>query len=72
MTLKYTTATLVVIFSLIVILLAGVSLLLYTNNNGRTVHSFEECKAAGYPILESHPERCMATDRTFVNEPQID
>jgi hypothetical protein len=31
------------------------------------VNSFDECAAAGYPIMESYPERCRTPDgRTFV------
>jgi len=34
-----------------------------------TVTSFEECAAAGYPIMESYPEQCRTPDgETFVNE----
>lgn len=38
------------------------------------VNSFEECAAAGYPIMESYPEQCRTPDgRNFVHEipPQI-
>lgn len=30
------------------------------------VHSFEECAAAGNPVMESHPRRCQAGKITFV------
>jgi hypothetical protein len=33
------------------------------------ISTFEECKQAGYPIMESYPEQCATPDgRTFVNE----
>lgn len=32
-----------------------------------TVDSYAECKAAGYPIMESYPEQCSANGQTFVN-----
>ena len=32
------------------------------------VDSFEECVAAGYPVQESYPEKCVANGKTFVNE----
>lgn len=36
-----------------------------------SISSFEECAAAGYPIMESFPEQCRTPDgRTFVNEQQ--
>lgn len=34
------------------------------------ITSFEECKAAGKPIMESYPEQCNANGQTFVNEAQ--
>ncbi|MBN1385764.1 hypothetical protein JW968_02175 [Candidatus Woesearchaeota archaeon] len=30
------------------------------------INSFEECKAAGYPIMESNPPQCRAGEKTFV------
>src|SRR3989338_9447688 len=36
-----------------------------------TISTFDECVAAGYPIMESYPEQCMTPDgRNFVNERQ--
>ena len=36
-----------------------------------SITNFDECAAAGYPIMESYPERCAVPDgRTFVNERQ--
>jgi hypothetical protein len=36
-----------------------------------SIFTFEDCKAAGYPIMESYPEQCATPDgRTFVNETQ--
>ena|SRR3990170_868408 len=33
------------------------------------IESFEECAAAGYPIMESYPERCITPDkRIFVRD----
>lgn len=32
-----------------------------------TINSFEECAAAGYPIMESYPPRCSANGKTFVD-----
>ena len=38
-----------------------------TSQKDPPVNSFDECSAAGYPIMESHPERCRTPDgRTFV------
>jgi len=36
-------------------------------NAAATINSFEECAAAGYPIMESYPEQCRMPDgRNFV------
>jgi len=35
----------------------------------QAIASFEECAAAGYPIMESYPEQCRAGDgQTFVRD----
>ena len=35
----------------------------------KSVHSFETCAEAGYPIMESYPEQCRTPDgRTFVRD----
>jgi hypothetical protein len=35
-----------------------------------TVTSFEECAAAGYPVMESNPRQCKTPDgRTYAEEP---
>lgn len=51
----------------IAMLIVGV-LIWQTKNKAKTqsINSFEECAAAGYPIMESYPERCNTPDgRTF-------
>lgn len=36
------------------------------NNNNNKIKNFEECAAAGFPILESYPARCSVPDgKTF-------
>ena len=36
-----------------------------------SISTFQECKDAGYPIMESYPEQCATPDgRTFVNDAQ--
>lgn len=32
------------------------------------IASFEECAAAGYPIMESYPRQCAAAGKTFVED----
>lgn len=45
-----------------------------TNNSAKdtqkTITSFEECVAAGNPVMESYPEQCAAGGKTFVNQKQ--
>jgi len=36
-----------------------------------TITNFEECAAAGNPVMESYPEQCMADGQTFVREVPI-
>jgi hypothetical protein len=39
----------------------------------QNISSYEECAAAGYPIMESYPEQCATPDnRTFVREIEDD
>lgn len=56
------------------ILILG-SLMLYYQLNKQAVakiSSFEECKNAGYPIMESYPEQCKTSDgRNFINTQQV-
>lgn len=37
-------------------------------NTSATISSFEACAAAGYPVMESHPRRCVANGQTFVED----
>jgi hypothetical protein len=41
--------------------------------NGEThaVRSFEECVAAGNPVMESYPERCIADGVSYSNPNQV-
>lgn len=46
---------------LILLLLTGIGLVTWRLNQERetkTITNYEECVAAGYPIMESYPERC--------------
>ena len=36
--------------------------------SSRGISSFEECVAAGYPVMESYPRQCAAGGRTFVEQ----
>src|SRR3989344_8915797 len=65
-----------VLFGVAVVLVIAVGFLFAfktLENNGETlsITNFDECAAAGYPIMESYPEQCMTPDgRNFVNERQ--
>lgn len=39
-------------------------------NTSKAINSFEACAAAGIPIQESYPERCVANGKTFTNPKQ--
>ena len=39
-------------------------------NEANSIDSFDECAAAGNPIMESYPEQCAANGRTFTNPKQ--
>ncbi len=42
----------------------------FENRTVANINSFDECAAAGYPIMESYPEQCRTPDgRNFVNTP---
>lgn len=43
------------------------SLLLVACTSEELITSYDECVGAGYPIMESYPERCSDGENTFVN-----
>ena len=51
----------------IILLILGLVALWYQNSvKIQNITSFEECAAAGYPVMESYPEQCKTPDgRTF-------
>jgi len=58
-----------------VLLMVGALLVVLINNTEQqrmlSITNFEECAAAGYPVMESYPEQCRTPDgRLFVNEQQ--
>lgn len=64
----------VTLIGIVVVLALIVGLLLALSNIAKTqrmylIANFQECKDAGYPIMESYPEQCATPDgRTFVND----
>ena len=64
----------VVVLLLAVVIIAGVFVYMALNQQNEVgrISSFEECKAAWYPIMESYPEQCKTPDgRTFTNTPIV-
>ncbi|UCD04306.1 MAG: hypothetical protein JSW73_01560 [Candidatus Woesearchaeota archaeon] len=49
------------LFFILVVLISGCS-------QQQEINSFEECVAAGNPVMESYPRQCMANGKTFVEE----
>ena len=43
-------------------------LLLKEVNNEAIVTTFEDCAAAGYPVVESYPRRCLTDEREFIED----
>jgi hypothetical protein len=57
------------IILIVIGLLAAIGWYVWKNNQ-KTITNFEECKAAGNPIMESYPEQCSANGQTFTNTTQ--
>ncbi len=52
-----------VLLLLALITLATVALVSFQNSqNKAAIESFEDCVAAGYPVLEIYPEQCNVPD----------
>ncbi len=60
------------IISTILLLIVGTSYVFSrpknTSSNLQTITSFEECVAAGNPVMESYPEQCAADGQTFTRD----
>jgi len=67
-------ARLTTLLGILIVLLIILGLLYALSDTSRqsrilSINSFEECAAAGYPIMESYPEQCRTPDgRLFINE----
>lgn len=48
----------------------GLIIWLWVSQGGKNISSYDECVAAGNPIMESYPEQCIANGTTFVNPRQ--
>ncbi len=60
----------VLLVVLVLGLIGGVGYYVYQRQNKPNITTFEECKDAGNPIMESYPEQCSADGKTFTNTAQ--
>lgn len=66
----------IILVGLVVMLIGFAGWMVYNKNkedklegtsNQTSINSFEECVAAGNPVMESYPEQCAANGKTFTN-----
>lgn len=59
-----------------VIVIGAVAAVLWWNfvprSSTSTINSYEDCAAAGNPIMESYPEQCAAGGKTFTRDISVD
>ena len=60
----------VLLLILVIGLIGGVGYFVYQRQNEPVITNFEECVAAGNPVMESYPEQCAADGETFTNSEQ--
>ena len=62
------------LIGLVIVLIIIAGLLLALSHVARvsrmlSIATFDDCKAAGYPVMESYPEQCSTPDgRIFLND----
>ncbi|MDP2586811.1 MAG: Gmad2 immunoglobulin-like domain-containing protein [Candidatus Komeilibacteria bacterium] len=56
------------ILIVILIVIAVLAVSFWPKKQVVIVNSFEDCVAAGYPVMESYPRQCRANDQTFVED----
>jgi hypothetical protein len=60
----------VIIFSILgVLILAGAAGSYYYYSRMKSVTNYDECVAAGNPIMDSYPEQCMTPDKKHFTNP---
>lgn len=67
-----------ILIVLVILAVAGAGWLVYNRQNDKkpatfvtpqkTINSFDECVAAGNPVMETYPEQCAANGKTFTKE----
>ncbi|MFA5013236.1 MAG: Gmad2 immunoglobulin-like domain-containing protein [Candidatus Paceibacterota bacterium] len=60
----------IVLLVILIVVVLAVAVFYYANKTEPiVVNSFDECVAAGYPVMESYPEQCKTPDgKTFVRD----
>jgi len=59
----------IIAVALLIVLIALLVVFIQTPPSGPEINSFEECVAAGYPVMESYPPQCAVPgDRTFTED----
>lgn len=64
-------AKVIVIFAIALALISG-SILLGKTYKAVAVDSFESCQAAGYPVTDDFPAKCVTRRQTFIEEVAIE
>jgi len=61
--------TIIIIVASLLVILGGTLFWYNTyNQKNKNVHNYEECVAAGYPVMESYPEQCAVPGgKTFTH-----
>jgi hypothetical protein len=61
--------TITFVIAIAVLIIAAIAFFMLVGKRSPVVTNFDECAAAGYPIMESYPEQCSTPDgRTFIRE----
>ncbi len=65
---KHIMMYMLIIVVFVVVLGSLISLFVNNGNADKSINSYQDCVDAGYPIMESYPERCSTPDgKSFTN-----
>ena len=65
---KETKIRIILVVALVLLILAVIYNLNYTNTKYNQITDFESCVNAGNPVMESYPRQCRDNDITFVED----
>lgn len=54
--------TIIVFATIVILLVGGVLFMMMRRQAEPSINSYDDCAAAGYPIQESFPTRCVTPD----------